>query len=198
MDKPPGTRTSVLLRLRDGNDRAAWAEFVSLYGPMIFGFARRRGLQDADAADLMQEILLVVAAAVKTSEYDSLKGSFRAWLFGVVRNQLLRLRSRQARAGRGSGDRAEHELLLEVPSTSDEEQVLWDQEHERTLFAWAADQVRMQVQESTWQAFWQTAVEGGNGQQVAAKLNMTVAAVYLAKGRVMARLKGLLGRLQDE
>jgi RNA polymerase sigma-70 factor (ECF subfamily) len=197
MADSPRTRPSLLVRLRDERDHEAWARFVEVYGPLIYGYARRQGLQDADAADLMQDSLRVVAGAVKGLVYDPRRGSFRAWLFTVVRNQLLRFRSRQDRAGRGTGDTAAHERLQEVPDRPNGQDDWWDDECERRRFAWAAEQVRGQVQPATWQAFWQTAVEGKSGQEVAAALGMTVAAVYLAKSRVMARLKEQVRELRE-
>src|SRR5215472_3471826 len=83
------TRPSLLLRIRDAGDRLAWEQFVSLYAPMIYRFVRRRGLQDADAADVTQEVLRVVAAKAGRLEYDPTRGSFRAWLFTVTRNTLI-------------------------------------------------------------------------------------------------------------
>jgi RNA polymerase sigma factor (sigma-70 family) len=189
MADPPSTRPSLLLRLRDNQDHAAWTEFGEVYGPLIYGFFRRQGLQDADAADVMQEILRVVAVAIKQLEYDPERGSFRAWLFVVARNQLLRFRARQDRPGRGTGDSSDQRRLEDVPAREDEPDAEWDEEYERRRFAWAAERVRGQVQPATWQAFWRTAVEGQSGQEVAEALGMSVAAVYLAKSRVMARLK---------
>ena len=197
MGETPSTRPSLLVRLRDAQDDEAWRQFVEVYAPLIYGFARQQGLQDADAADLTQDALRVVSEAIKQLEYDPRRGSFRSWLFTVVRNQLFRLRARQARPGRGSGDSAAQEQLKEVPS-ADNDSALWDEEYRRRQFVWAAERVRPQVQESTWLAFWRTAVEGESGQAVAAALGMTVAAVYLAKSRVMARLKEQIRLLQDD
>src|SRR5262245_9199805 len=104
MRESPATRASLLVRLRDGSDAAAWREFVHLYAPVIYGFARKRGLQDADAADLMQDVLHSVARAVKRLEYDPRRGTFRGWLFTVTRNKVFSfLESRKGRV-QGSGD----------------------------------------------------------------------------------------------
>lgn len=194
----PATRASLLARIRDPSDADAWRQFVEVYASVVYGFARKRGLQDADAADLMQEALRVVAGAVKALEYDPHKGSFRSWLFAVVRNQLLRFRSRQDRPGRGTGDSVAQQRLQEVPAPAVDPAALWDEEYERRQFAWAAEQVQKQVQPATWQAFWQTAVEHRPGQEVAQSLGMSVAAVYLAKSRVMARLKGQVRQLAGD
>src|SRR5206468_782748 len=102
MIESPVTRASLLVRIRDGRDTEAWQEFVRLYAPVIYGFARRRGLQDADAADLMQEVLRSVAAAADRLDYDPRRGTFRAWLFTVTRNKLYNLLDGQRRHVRGS------------------------------------------------------------------------------------------------
>src|SRR5262245_61410540 len=82
------TRLSLLVRLRDARDDGAWAQFVELYAPLVFGFARKHGLQDADAADLTQDVLQAVSGAIQRLDYDSRRGSFRGWLFTVARNKL--------------------------------------------------------------------------------------------------------------
>jgi RNA polymerase sigma factor (sigma-70 family) len=184
----PTTRPSLLVRIRDAGDKGAWREFVQLYAPVVYAYARKRGLQDADAADLAQDVLRAVSAAAGRLDYDPRRGSFRGWLFTVAHRKLYDLRARQRRAGQGSGDSAVQKWLEERPAREADE-ALWDQEYERGLFTWAAERVRGSVQGSTWEAFWQTAVEGKGGQEVADALGMTVAAVYLAKSRVMARLR---------
>src|SRR5437764_13203233 len=89
----PPTRASLLLRLRDSRDEAAWREFVELYTPLVYGYGRKQGLQDADAADLAQDVLVAVAGAVGRLEYDPKRGSFRNWLFTVVRHRLSNWRA---------------------------------------------------------------------------------------------------------
>jgi RNA polymerase sigma-70 factor (ECF subfamily) len=197
MGDAPATRPSLLIRLRDRDDHPAWSQFVDVYRPLIHGFARRHGLQDADAADLAQEVLRAVAGAVPQLDYDPGRGSFRGWLFTVVRNKLRTFLDARRRQVPGTGDTGVEELLRQQPTPADA-QDLWEREYERRLFTWAAERVRATVREATWQAFWRTAVEGDRGQDVARDLGMTVAAVYLAKSRVMARLKEHVRQLQDE
>src|SRR5437879_10263798 len=159
MQESPATRASLLVRLREGDDAEAWQEFVHLYAPIIYGFARKRGLQDADAADLMQDVLRSIASAVGRLDYDPRRGSFRSWLYTVTRNKLYSFLDGQRRQPRGSGDSGAQQLLEEQVGP-DDSAAAWDQEYQRRLFAWAADQVRAEFQESTWHAFWQDAVEG--------------------------------------
>src|SRR5437870_3022128 len=104
MQESPATRASLLVRLRDGNDAAAWREFVRLYAPIIYGFARKRGLQDADAADLMQDVLRSVSGAMNRLEYDPVRGTFRGWLFTVTRNKVFNFLDSRKRHVQGTGD----------------------------------------------------------------------------------------------
>src|ERR1700730_3538749 len=92
MPEAPTTQPSLLVRLRDARDERAWSQFVDLYAPLVSGYARRHGLKDADAADLMQGVLRSVAIAVRRLDYDPRRGSFRGWLFTIVRNQLATFR----------------------------------------------------------------------------------------------------------
>jgi RNA polymerase sigma factor (sigma-70 family) len=187
MAELPTTRPSLLVRIRDARDKDAWQQFVQVYGPVVYGYGRKHGLQDADAADLTQEVLRAVSTAVGRLDYDRRRGSFAGWLFTLAHHKLHDLLGRQNRPGRGSGDSRVQARLEQQPARP-EDLAVWDQEYERRLFRWAAEQVRGRFQEATWQAFWQTAVEGRRAADVAAALGMTLAAVYLAKSRVMARL----------
>ena len=187
----PSTRASLLVRLRDPEDGAAWREFVDLYTPLVYGYLRKQGLQDADAADLSQEVLGAVAGAMGRFEYDSARGAFRNWLFTVVRRRLLNWRLAQGHQVTGSGDTGTHELLEQRPSPELDESA-WDVEWGQRVFAWACTEVRRDVNDATWQAFWQTAVEGRRGKEVAAELGMSVGAVYLARSRILNRLRTLV------
>ena len=193
----PQTRASLLLRLRDARDDRSWTQFAEVYAPLIYGYVRRRGLQDHDAADLTQEVLAIVARAVHGLNYDAERGSFRGWLFTVVHRKLLNFLAARRRHPQGSGDTAMLERLHQEPAPAEDHQV-WDQAHEQQLFAWAGSQVRAKVEEHTWQAFWRTAVEGKDTKSVAAALDMPVTAVRLAKSRVMAQIRKLIAQVQLE
>ncbi len=203
MGDSPTTRPSLLVRIRDAGDGPAWSQFVEVYAPLVYGFARKHGLQDADAADLTQDVLRAVAGASRKLEYDPNRGSFRGYLFTVVRSKLSDFRHRQRRRIQGTGDTAMQNLLNEQPAHEVESQAAqqvaqWDREFEQRLFMCAADRVRADVQPATWEAFRKTAVEGQEPKQVAKELQMTVANVYLAKSRVMARLKEQIKVLQEQ
>ena len=104
MAEIPATRASLLVRLRDPRDEGAWREFIDLYAPLIYGYARKQGLQDADAADLSQEVLRAVAGAMDRLDYDPRRGAFRNWLFTVVRNKLSNWQAARGRRVQASGD----------------------------------------------------------------------------------------------
>jgi RNA polymerase sigma-70 factor (ECF subfamily) len=198
MHDAPATRPSLLVRIRDPLDEAAWGQFVDVYAPLVYGYARRHGLQDADAADLTQEVLRAVAAAVGRLEYDPRRGSFRGWLFTVVRNDLRTFLDRSRRQARAAGGSDALRLLDQQPDPGGDPEALWQAEYERRLFRWAADRVRQDVEARTWQAFWQTAVEGRGAREAAGRLGLSVAAVYMAKSRVLARLKELVRQVHGD
>ncbi len=197
MIQTDATRPSLLVRIKDHRDRRAWGQFVEIYAPLVYETARRRGLQDSDAADLTQEVLRSVAGAVARLDYDPGKGSFRGWLYTVTRNALNTYFETQRRVPRGTGDSAVQAWLEDQPAR-DDGSATWDQDYERRLLAYAAEQVRASFEDATWQAFWQTAVEGKPGKTVAASLGMTVGAVYIAKSRVLGRIKEQVRQLLDE
>jgi RNA polymerase sigma factor (sigma-70 family) len=116
---PPTTRPSLLVRLRDIHDQDAWRLFAGIYAPLVYGFARRHRLQEADAADLTQEVLRAVAERAGQLNYDRRLGSFRGWLFTVAHRKLCDFWTRQKRQGRGSGDTDVQELLEDRPARTE-------------------------------------------------------------------------------
>jgi RNA polymerase sigma-70 factor (ECF subfamily) len=198
MADAPDTRASLLLRLRDARDDAAWVRFSGLYAPLVLHFLCKRGLQEHDARDLTQDVLLAVSQAMRAFEYDPRRGSFRGWLFTVVQNRLRNYLAARQRHPQGTGDTAVQRRLDQQPGDQEDPAALWDRAYEQQLFAWASDQVKPRVTEHNWLAFWRTAVEGQSTQDVAEQLALSVAAVRLAKSRVMAQIRKVLQELEEE
>ena len=121
-------------------------------------------------------------------QFDPDRGTFRSWLYGIARNKISDFLQRRSRHPSGTGDTDMLELIHEVPD-AEEEADRWEQEYQRQLFSMAADKVRAVVDDSTWQAFWQTAIDGCPARDVAQALGMSEGAVYVAKSRVVARIK---------
>src|SRR3954467_11681885 len=151
MVEQPATRASLLVRLRDSDDTVAWNHFVELYVPLIYGFFRRQGMQDADAVDLAQEVLTRVSQGIRRLEYDPDRGTFRGWLFTVVRNRW------RTWAARPQLPREDAPLEEQAAPADDK---AWEEDYRRRLFDWAADEVRPTVAPATWQAFWRTSLDG--------------------------------------
>src|SRR5260370_8255015 len=127
------TRASLLVRLRDPKDRAAWQQFVELYGSLVYGFLRQRGLQDADAADLTQEVFLAVSQAAGRWQYDPRQGSFRGWLYGITRHKFARFLERRRGQPVGSGHANAQLRLAEQPDDETDPEAAWEQEFQRQL-----------------------------------------------------------------
>src|SRR6185436_19967608 len=131
MQESPATRASLLVRLRDVGDAGAWQEFVHLYAPVIYGFARKRGLQDADAADLMQEVLRSVSGAANRLDYDPARGTFRGWLFTVTRNKVFSFLESRNRRVRGTGDSSMQRRLEEHAKADSDLSADWEADYQR-------------------------------------------------------------------
>ncbi len=187
MASPSVTRASLLLRIRDPRDKLAWGAFVELYAPLVHAYGLHHGLQDADAADLVQDVLRQVSRSVPKFEYDRSRGSFRGWLFTVTRNELRKAVGRQGRQPRGSGDSQVQGLLAEHADGREDD--TWDREYQRRLFDWAAERVKAEFRDNSWRAFWLSVVEGREIDAVAAELKMSVGAIYVARSRVTARIR---------
>jgi len=198
MEIAPSTRPSLLIRLRDAKDERAWSEFIELYGPLIHQLAKRRGLQEADAQDLSQDVFRAVARAIERFQPDPGLGSFRGWLFRIANNLIINVLAAQRRHFRGSGDTDIQRLMEDQPDPAGEESVLFHVEYQRRLLAWAAERVPPAFSNATWQAFWMTGVEVRTPQEVAASLGMSIGTVYQYKSRVVARIRREIEQIERE
>jgi len=188
MSAVPETRQSLLVRLKDRADGEAWQEFTEIYQPLIFRLACQRGLQHADAEDLVQQVLSAVARAIDRWEADPQRARFRTWLSRIASNAIINALTR-GRADRATGDSQLQELLAEQPASNEPASELLRIEHRREVFRWAARQIQTEFQPDTWNSFWLTAVEGREVAEVARELNRSEGAVYAARSRVMRRLR---------
>ena len=184
----PDTRVSLLHRIADKNDSMAWMDFCAIYETAVYRIARKYGLQDADAREVSQEVLLRVSRRIDTFDVSK-NGRFRAWLSTVARNStidLIRSRPREKTL-----DRHTQESFDRFPS-SESDMKIFVIEEQREQFRWAAESVRSFESERNWQAFWRTSVDGLSGQAVAEQLGMSVGAVYVARCRTLAKIKRLI------
>jgi RNA polymerase sigma-70 factor (ECF subfamily) len=191
------TRASLLLRLRHGpQDQAAWREFVSRYGPLIYSWCRHWQVQQADAEDVAQEVLLKLAVQLRTFTYDPSR-RFRGFLRTIAHHAWSDLIKGWRRAGPASGDSAVAAVLDSVPARDDLAGRLegaFDQE----LLDLACASVRQRVEAHTWEAFRLTALEGYSGAEAAARLGLAVGTVFKAKSKVQKMLRETVERLESE
>jgi RNA polymerase sigma-70 factor (ECF subfamily) len=189
MHLDPETRRSLLLRLRDRDDTRAWEEFVEIYEPLLYRLARGRGLQHADAEEMVQEALVAVASSIERWDPDPIHGSFRGWLFCIARNVTINFLTRRRPGQQGAGGTSLQLLLEGHPDPDSEAAADFEPQYQREVFHWAVRQIRAEFRPSTWQAFWKTAVDGEPISETAAALGLSIGAVYMARSRVMARIK---------
>jgi RNA polymerase sigma-70 factor (ECF subfamily) len=192
-----GTRVSLLGRLRrDPTNQAAWEEFVGHYGGKIYGWCRKWNLQEADAQDVTQNVLLKLAQKMREFTYDP-AGSFRAWLKIITHHAWQDFLEARRRPGLGSGDSQVGQLLNSVEAREDLMKQL-EEEMDRELLREAMVRVRLRVAPQTWEAFSLTAVQGLSGKEAADRIPMQLAQVFVAKRRVLKMLREEVEKLEAE
>jgi RNA polymerase sigma-70 factor (ECF subfamily) len=184
------TSASLLQRLRQPSAQDDWGRFVQLYSPLLYGWAHRLGLPDADAADLVQDVFTALVQKLPEFRYDSGKG-FRGWLRTVLLNRWRDLGRRASAAGRGSRQAA----LPELPAP--EEDFLAEQEYRQQLVSRALQLMQAEFSLCTWKACWEHVVADRPAKEVAEELGISVGSVYVAKSRVLSRLRQELEGLMD-
>ena len=189
------TDVSLLLRLqRDPSDQIAWRDFVQRYGRRIYLWCRQWQVQDADAEDVTQNVLLVLAEKLREFRYDP-AGSFRAWLKTVAHHAWSKYVAGQRRAGQGSGDSRVLPLLHSLEARDDLAAKL-EEEFDRELLEMAMLRVAQRVEAHTFRAFQLLALDGLAGAEVAAQLGMPVATAYVARSRVQKLIQEEIRQLE--
>ena len=196
----PETRPSILIRLRDHRDRDAWRHFEEVYRGVIARVAKRYGMQDADSADLAQDVLIRVSKGIQQFEHDHTHARFRTWLGQVIRSAVVDAHRRRPRE-QGSGLTEVHDQLASLADNGND--VLnnsgiddgsdfdkgFDNDCRSEIFRWAARRIRGEFTDSSWLAFWRTAVEQQSVETVAEQLGRSTGSVYTSRSRIMRRLR---------
>jgi RNA polymerase sigma-70 factor (ECF subfamily) len=185
---PGSTSASFLQQLRRGVPEA-WQRLTALYGPLVYTWCRRRGLQPEDAADVMQEVFRAVARNLATFRAEP-GGTFRGWLWAITRSKIGDLHRRQHKEPPALGGSDAQQRLMELPA-ADEPEPAEEGDTSRLLHR-ALELVRNEFEPRTWEAFWRAAVDGQAPIDIAGDLGLSANAVYVAKSRVLRRLRELL------
>jgi RNA polymerase sigma-70 factor (ECF subfamily) len=185
------TSPSLLQRLRQPGQADAWDRFARLYTPLLVSWARlpRYGLQAADAEDLVQDVLADLVRKLPEFSYDPQR-SFRRWLRGVFHNKWVDHCRRAGRVPQGAD-----QGLSAVVSPPDADP--GETEEQQLLLRRALELMQTEFESYTWKACWETVAEGRPAAEVAAALGTTRNAVYLARSRVLRRLRQEMKGLID-
>ncbi len=195
MPEAPETRPSLLLQIRDLNNRAAWESFVETYGPLVYSYAQSKGAQDADAADITQEVFRRISSAIQKFEYDPQRGMFRAWLRTITRNALINCQRKQ-QTGRGVGG-TEVLRSLELLSEEDDNED-WEREYELQMLRHAIRRLKPEFSASHWKAFELTVFEGRKAAEIVSEVGMSLGTIYVAKSRIVARIKQFIATIDND
>jgi RNA polymerase sigma-70 factor, ECF subfamily len=191
------TSTSLLTRVR-ASDPDAWRRLVDVYGPLVYRWCRQAGLKAEDGADVTQEVFGAVATGLDDYRGGHVHGSFRAWLRTIARNKVYDHFRRRQRGPEAKGGTGAQQQLMQIPEPAE---ILPDGDPamvEDSLWHRVLPGVRAEFEDHTWQAFWQVTIDGRRPADVAAELEMSTAAIYQAKSRVLHRLRQELSDLEAD
>ena len=197
MCENPETRESLLIRIRNPQDQDAWDEFARIYRPVVYRLTRLRGLQDADAEDLVQKVLTAVASAIPNWKRSDPNARFYHWLSRVAKNAVINALVRQPK-DRAVGGTTATELLNLQRDRSIDSSVDVDLEYRRQLYRRAAEVVRGRADEVTWLAFSLTMVDGLTIAKTARQLDRSEGMIYAARSRIIRRLRNVIRDLEDK
>ena len=197
MSEFPETRDSLLVQVQDPANREAWELFARIYRPVIVRIARARGLQHADAQDLSQQVLMVVASAIGDWEKRDESTRFRHWLSRVTKNAILNALMRRPRDQAVGGSSVE-ELLRAAVDRDEVTTALIETELRRELYLRAAEKVKVEFRLDSWQAFELSITGDLSTEEIAAELGKSVGAIYTARSRIMFRLREIISELGEQ
>lgn len=185
------TSSSLLERVQ-AREAGAWDLLCRLYGPLVYGWCRRSALQDADAADVVQEVFQVIARSIDTFRRAQPGDSFRGWLWGITRNKISDHFRRLSAEPAGVGGTDANDRLQQLPASAPDSSAGDSSVGQSLVVKQALQILASEFEPRTWQAFWRMAIDGRPAPEVAAELGMTPKAVRQAKYRVLSRLRSML------
>ncbi|WP_437206771.1 RNA polymerase sigma factor [Planctomicrobium sp. SH664] len=190
----PETHPSLIVRLSDAQNHDAWCAFISAYEVFLRQFCLRLGVPRQQLPDATQQILLTVLKSVADWKSDGQPESFRRWLQRLARNVVIKFMVQERRHPQGTGGSGE--IAVTEPS---DPRALADAErsYDEELIHWAAAQVRHEFHPSSWEAFWRTAIEQVPVVSVASDLGISPGAIYMARSRIVARIRSRISEIDD-
>ncbi|HRX86153.1 MAG TPA: sigma-70 family RNA polymerase sigma factor [Phycisphaerae bacterium] len=191
------TSTSLLAGLQDHANRTVWQQFAARYQPMLVRYGRRLGLSDADAEDAAQQTLIAFSQSYREGKYDPLKGRLRVWLFGIARNQVRNLQRKVGRQEQQVVEESQQTGFFARLPDDDRFEQIWEEEWRDAVLRQCLTEVAREFDDRTVQAFELFAWRGQSAQEVADQLGMSPNAVFIAKHRVMKRIRALLPAMEE-
>lgn len=195
MPEFPETDHSLIDRAKDTSNGASWLEFMGIYQPIVYRMARRRGMQDADSQDIVQQVFASIARSLDGWKAGNDRPPFRAWLTTLARNAITTALTRR-RPDMGSGSSSVAEALECLPSQEQTGAEL-DLEARREIVRWAAEQIRSEFSQLTWDIFWKTAMLGVSVAEVSNASGRSIGAIYVTRHRVLSRLKEKIAEVSN-
>ncbi len=194
--RPPDTRHSLIVRLKDSRNDLAWTEFVCAYEPFLTRLVRKQGTPERHVADVTQQLLIAIAKSVDGWKSDGRSASFRRWLGCVARNVVIKFMVRERKHVTGEGGSDFLKALAETVDPSIDAEL--QRQYEQELILWAAERVRSEFRESSWRAFWETEIVGRLIADVAKELGVSSGSVYMSRSRIFARIRAVIEEVLNE
>jgi len=191
------TSLSLLARLRESGDQASWDRVVQMYSPLLRRWLRAYEVQDADAEDLVQEVLTVLVRDLPKFQHNQQAGAFRSWLRKVLVNRLRNFWRGRQHLPLAMGSSSILERLNELEDESSQASRVWDAEHDRDVLTRLMELIRPKFLPKTWEAFHRQLYLGQRADEVASELEMSLSSVYVARSRVLSALRREAAGLVD-
>ena len=192
---PIETRLSLIVRLKSEQNEIAWRDFVGVYEGFLSQIARRQGVPERHVADVTQQILMAIVRSIEGWKDDGNPASFRRWLSTVSRNVVIRFMTRERRQPGAVGG---SDLVALLQNVEDKPSEFEMQRYQHELIVWAAEQVRVQFLETSWQAFWATVIEQKSVEQVAQDLKVSTGSIYMSRSRIMAKIRKIIATVMEQ